>query len=327
MTGQTRLLDRYRLMRVMRAFDEACLEGARLGTVHGELHLAIGQEGIAAGMAGALRDSDALVSTHRNHFHGIVKGVPLAAMLAEIFERSSGLCGGYGGHMHLFDLEHNFSTTGIVGSALPVALGYAYAMWMEEADRIAIGVTGDGGLHAGSFYETLNIATAWRLPLLILVENNGYAISVRNSDVSRLNIVQFAAAFDCPAYNVDGSDVEEVARIFAAAVDLVRSQRGPAVVEASCRRFRGHYEGDLDLYRSEAEKAADREQRDPILIAAERLISRGESETSELVEIDAEARALVLAAVDAVRSSDKADPGMALHHVFVESRSGSPPWS
>lgn len=176
-------LDRYRWMARMREFDLACLEGVPTGEIHGELHTGIGQEAIAAGMAGSLRQDDALVSTHRNHSHALAKGVDPRALMAEIYERTTGLCGGYGGHMHPFDPARNFSATGIVGASLPVALGYAYAIAAEGRDAIAVAVTGDAGSNHGTFHECMNIAAAWELPLVVVVENNRYGISVSSEDV------------------------------------------------------------------------------------------------------------------------------------------------
>ncbi|MBM4409200.1 MAG: thiamine pyrophosphate-dependent dehydrogenase E1 component subunit alpha, partial [Chloroflexi bacterium] len=213
------LLERYRLMARMRAFEAVCAEGIRTGELRGELHLASGQEGIAAGMAGALRDTDALVSTHRSHPHAIAKGVPLGPLLAEIYEKATGLAGGKGGHLHLFDRARRFSTTGIVGSSLPVALGHAYAARLDGTDDVAIGVTGDGGTNTGQFHETLNMAAIWSLPLVVLVENNEYAISVPARDViAGPGIAARASAYGAWGARVDGTDVEAMAAAFVEAV-------------------------------------------------------------------------------------------------------------
>jgi 2-oxoisovalerate dehydrogenase E1 component len=306
-------------MLVMRLFDEACVEGSKSGEVHGELHVAVGQEAVAAGMLGALRDDDALVSTHRNHYHGIVKGVPLASMFAEIFERSTGLCRGFGGHMHLFDGGRHFSTTGIVGSSLPVALGHAYASFMENADRVAVGVTGDGGANTGVFYECLNIAGAWKLPLVVLVENNEYAISVPFAEVSATaTIAERATAFGAWQRRVDGTDVEAVAEAFAEAVAHTRAGAGAAVLEATCYRFRGHYEGDLDLYRPEPEKERGRRERDPLTIARTRVIERGLSTEAELEAVSEEAKHTVEAALREASAGPSPSPADATRYVFCE---------
>jgi len=176
-------IDLFKVMADMRHFDEACLEGVPTMEIHGELHTGIGQEAISAGMFGLLKKEDAVVSTHRNHYHALIKGVDPFLLMSEIFEKETGLCKGFGGHMHPFSLENNFSATGIVGQSLPVALGYSYAFKIRKQNFVAIGITGDGGSNHGTFHETLNIAGAWQLPLVVLVENNGYGISVPISDV------------------------------------------------------------------------------------------------------------------------------------------------
>ena len=284
-------MQRYRAMLVMRQFEEACLRGSQTREIHGELHLGIGQEAVAAGMVGTLRLEDAVVSTHRNHCHGIAKGVDLEAFMAEIFERETGLCRGRGGHMHPFDTVNHFSATGIVGSSLPVALGYAYAHLLEGTDSIAVGVTGEGGANAGAFHECLNMAAAWKLPLVVLVENNGWAISVAAKHVmGPPDIADRAAAYGAWGRKVDGVEVEVVAEAFAEAAEHARSGRGPAILEATCGRFRGHYEGDHDGYRSREDRKAMRENRDPIPIARRRLVADGVAEEEVLQTLEAEVR-------------------------------------
>ncbi|MGA1718158.1 MAG: thiamine pyrophosphate-dependent dehydrogenase E1 component subunit alpha, partial [Aquiluna sp.] len=172
------LRQRYSYMVWMREFELACLEGVPTREIHGELHTAIGQEAIGAGMAGFLRADDAMCSTHRNHLHAIAKGVDMRKMLAEIFERESGLCGGFGGHMHLMDPSLKFSATGIVGAGMPVAAGHAYAARLRGSDNVAVAVVGDGAVNTGAFHEAMNIAGVLKLPMVVVVENNEWAISV-----------------------------------------------------------------------------------------------------------------------------------------------------
>jgi acetoin:2,6-dichlorophenolindophenol oxidoreductase subunit alpha len=318
-TGARTTLDRFELMALMRAFEEACLEGIETGEIHGELHVGIGQEAIATGMAESLQSRDALVSTHRNHLHAIAKGVPLRPMLAEIFERGSGLCRGRGGHMHLFDPDHNFSCTGIVGSSLGVALGYAYAAWLEGSDAVGVGVTGDGGANTGAFHECLNIAGAWRLPYVVLVENNEYAISVPiAANLATATIAERAAAYAAWGRRVDGTDPDAVAAAFAEAVEYARSGRGPAVLEATCYRFRGHYEGDFDLYRPKDEKEAALRDRDPLILTGRRLLERGEATQPELDETVEQARRRLSELLAEIRTDAAPDPRGALDYVFVQ---------
>jgi pyruvate dehydrogenase E1 component alpha subunit len=312
------LTDRFGLMLRMRAFEAACAAGITTGELRGELHLATGQEGIAAGMVGALRPGDWVVSTHRSHLHAIAKGVPLSPLLAEIFEKATGLAGGKGGHLHLFDLEHRFSTTGIVGSSLPVALGHAYAAALDGSDDIAVGVTGDGGTNSGQFHEVMNMAAIWKLPLVVLVENNDWAISVPAADViAAPGIAARASAYGAWGRRVDGTDVELVAEAFADAVEHARTGRGPALLEASCHRFRGHYEGDPDHYRPKAARDAMQAGGDPISIARTRLLDQGA--TAADLEAMTEAAETELAALLAeVRSAPDPDPADALADVFAE---------
>jgi len=320
-TGQSlSLLDRYRAMARMRAFEEACRAGVKSGEIHGEMHLGLGQEGIAAGMLGALRAEDAVVSTHRPHLHGIAKGVPLRPMLAEIYEKETGLGRGRGGHMHLFDPARNFSTTGIVGSSLPVAAGYAYASYLEGNDSVAIGVLGDGATNSGAFHECLNIAGAWKLPLVVLVENNQYAISVPSASIMATETVaERAAAYGAWGQRVDGTDVEAVAPAFAAAMAHARSGQGPALLEATCYRFSGHYEGDYDLYRPASERERMQREHDPLAIARQRLIVRGEATEADLDAVVEEARREIAGIVDEVRAAAMPDPADARAYVFVGS--------
>lgn len=320
--GSISLLEGFVLMARMRQFEMACLEGVSTKEIHGELHLGVGQEAIAAGMAGALQPQDAVATTHRCHLHGIAKGVPLYPMLAEVFERESGLCRGRGGHMHLFDAENNFSTTGIVGSSVAVALGYAYAFAIEPSNgqpsAVAVGVTGDGGSNNGAFHESMNMAGAWRLPLVVLVENNRYAISAPIEAVSATEtIAERATAYGAWGRRVDGTDFEATAEAFAEAVDHARSGRGPALLEATCHRLRGHFEGDTDHYRTNAQKETMR-ARDPLLLARSRLIQRGAATTEELDRIEADAADEMQALLARVRADPLPQPSEAGRFVFVD---------
>jgi len=303
----------------LRKFDEACLQGVPTREIHGELHTGLGQEAIAAGMEPTLRPGDAVVSTHRNHYHGLVKGVPADALMAEIFEKATGLCGGYGGHMHPFDAERNFSATGIVGASLPVAAGYAYAYRLAGKDAIAVGVTGDGGTNTGGFHETLNMAGAWKLPLVVLVENNRLAISVDFDEVTAtVDIETRAAAYAAWGRSVDGTDVEAVRDAFADAAAHARSGKGPAILEATCYRFSGHYEGDHDSYRTREERKRMRAENDPITLYRARLLDRGEATEAELDGIETRLGEETDALLATVRAAPMPDAGDALKPLFAE---------
>lgn len=309
-------LTRFRRMCEMRAFDEACMDALRRKAVHGELHIGIGQEAIGAGMAEALRPEDAVVSTHRNHFHGLAKGVDPRALMAEICEREAGLCRGRGGHMHPFDPATHFSATGIVGASVPVALGYAQAFRMRGQDAVAVGVSGDGGSHTGGFHEAMVMAGAAKLPLVVLVENNSLAISVRFDEVSPTpTVAERAVAYGAKGLHVDGTDPDLVAESFAEAMEHARRGHGPVIIEATCHRFRGHFEGDAEVYRDRAERNRLRQEFDPLVLYAAKL---GNGATGQLEAIQKEAATQAKAMLAEVLEMPLPDPGGALEHVFVE---------
>lgn len=313
----TDLIERYRLMVQMRAFEAACAEGITTGELRGELHLADGQEAIAAGMVGTLRRGDWMTDTHRPHQNAIAKGVALLPMLAEIYEKATGLCRGKGGHLHLFDMVGRFSTTGIVGSSLPVAAGHAYAARLAGTNDIAVGICGDGATNAGQFHETLNMAAIWSLPLVVLVINNQYGISVPAREViAGAGIAERGAAYGIWHQRVDGTDVEIVAEAFREAVDHTRSGAGPALLEATCYRFRGHYEGDYDHYRTRGQKREMIEKGDPLAITRARVLERRLASESQLAAIEAAVRDEMGAILAEVRGSPEPDPSQALTDVF-----------
>ena len=311
------LRQRYSYMVWMREFELACLEGVATREIHGELHTAIGQEAIGAGMAGFLRADDAMCSTHRNHLHAIAKGVDMRKMLAEIFERESGLCGGFGGHMHLMDSSLKFSATGIVGAGMPVAAGHAYASRLRGSDSVAVAVVGDGAVNTGAFHEAMNIAGVLKLPLVVVVENNEWAISVPFSAASATEtIAERAQMWAAQGMRVDGNDVEAVASAFGEAVARARRGEGPTIIEAMCYRFRGHFEGDADTYRTEQEKE-DRRSVDPLAITRKKVL---DSQLATQAELEAEESSIareVKKMLGEVRLDPKPSSEMAHQHVFV----------
>jgi TPP-dependent pyruvate/acetoin dehydrogenase alpha subunit len=312
------LKDRFGYMVWMREFELACLEGVPTREIHGELHTAVGQEAIGAGMAGFLRPDDALTATHRNHLQAIAKGVDMRAMLAEIFEKETGLCGGFGGHMHLFDPSLKFSATGIVGAGLPVSAGHAWASRMRGDDSVSVAVIGDGAVNTGAFHEALNFAGVHQLPMVVLVENNEWAISVPFDQASATpTVAERAPAWAAHGVRVDGTDVEAVADAFGEAVGRARAGGGPSIVEATCYRFRGHFEGDADTYRSEQEKEA-RRAIDPLDLAEKKLIERGEARSEEVTAIRRAIKEAMAQMLESVRADSQPPAEHALRHVFSE---------
>jgi len=310
--------ERFGYMVWMREFELACLEGVPTREIHGELHTAVGQEAIGAGLAGFLRADDALASTHRNHLHAIAKGVDMRAMLAEIFEKETGLCGGFGGHMHLFDPSLKFSATGIVGAGLPVVIGHAWAARLRGSDAVAVAVVGDGAVNTGAFHEAMNMAGVHQLPVVVVVENNEWAISVPFHQASATEtIAERAPAWSAQGVRVDGTDVEAVAHAFGAAVQRAREGGGPTLIEAMCYRFRGHFEGDADTYRTEEEKERRRKE-DPLDLTAQRLISSGVASAEQVDSLRSAIKAAMAELLSSVRADRSPEPASALRHVFVE---------
>lgn len=311
------LRQRWGYMVWMREFELACLEGVPTREIHGELHTAVGQEAIGAGMAGFLRADDSMSSTHRNHLHAIAKGVDMRSMMAEIFEKETGLCGGFGGHMHLFDPTLKFSATGIVGAGLPVSVGHAWAAKIRGTDAVAVAVIGDGAVNTGAFHEAMNMAGVHQLPVVVVVENNEWAISVPFEAASATaTVAERASAWAAAGQRVDGLEVEAVAEAFGHAVSRAREGGGPSIIEATCYRFRGHFEGDADVYRSEADKEL-RRANDPVTRTKDLIVSRGLASSEEL---DAEWAAIshaVSTMLASVRADSMPDASRALEHVFA----------
>ena len=238
----------------------------RAGEVHGLIHLSVGQEGVAAAVCGQLRDDDAVYSGHRAHGHALAKGAPLPAVLAELMGRVDGLCKGLGGSMHLVDVEHGLlGATGVVGGNIPMALGSALAARMRGSDAVAVVFFGDGAVQAGQFNESINIATLWKLPVVFVCENNGFAeFSPRSSHTNVERVSDVVAPYDLPRETVDGNELASVWTVFGRMLAAVRAGEGPALLECLTHRLRGHYEGDPDRYR-EAVSKAEWQEKDPIL--------------------------------------------------------------
>lgn len=314
--GSLAPLGAYRSLVVMRRFEEAVGAATAAGEIHGEMHLGLGQEAIAAGLAPLLRPGDAVVSTHRPHLHALARGVDPVAMLAELLERD-GLCHGKGGHMHLFDPERDFMCTGIVGAGAPLAAGYAYRQLAQGGSEVTVAVLGDGAMQQGGFFETANLAALWGLPMVFLCEDNGFGISVRRDTAAAGALEDRAAAFGIRGVRCDGTDPQAVFETLEPAFQRARARRGQALVVADCHRFSGHYEGDPDGYRDKDEKQlAGDPRRDPVARLRRRLLDEGTDE-SELQGIEAAAAEQVDDWLAAARERPLPDPVDLREGVFV----------
>lgn len=278
------LLDLAGRMLLIRAFEERCVELYSSGTIRGFIHLYIGEEAVAVGVNAALSPDDAVVSTYREHGHALARGVPPEAVMAEMYGKATGCSHGRGGSMHLFDAGRRFyGGNAIVGGGLPIAAGLALADKMTDRSRITCCFFGDGAVAEGEFHETANLAALWDLPLLLVCENNLYAMGTPLAhEHAQTDLAMRAASYGMPAWAVDGMDVVAVEKAARRAVDGVLAGNGPHFLEMRTYRFRAHSMYDPDRYRDKAEIEHWRE-RDPIPLLMRRLPA-GAADLQEMTE-------------------------------------------
>ena len=286
------------------------------GLVPGEMHLSAGQEPVAAGVCAHLTADDAVTATHRPHHLAIAHGVALRPMTAEIFGRETGLGRGRGGHMHLFDPATHFSCSGIIAEGLPPALGQAFAFQRRGSDRIAVAVTGEGAANQGAFHESLNLAALWNLPVVFVVEDNDWGISVpRARSTSVASNATRAAAYGMPGIRVEDNSVEAVYAAAGDAVARARSGGGPTLIEVHTLRLWGHFEGDAEGYRPELATVSEH---DPIPAYRKRLTEASALSDAQFEKMQRAATELVDDAIDFAKSSPAPDPLDHLSYVFAE---------
>jgi len=328
------LLWMYETMLVIRQFEETMvnvyLEGKLppriqkglafdigAGPVPGEMHLAAGQEPVAVGVCAHLRQTDTVVGTHRPHHFAIAKDVPLDKMAAEMFGKVTGLGHGKGGHMHLFDPEHRFSCSGIIGASLPPACGAALAAKKKTSDAVAVAFFGEGAANQGSFHESLNLAALWRLPVIFVCEDNSWAISVpKTASTAIPSNADRATAYGMPGVRVEHNDALEVFEVAGEAVARARSGGGPSLIEVKTDRYLGHFQGDAEAYRAKDEVPGLREH-DPIPALAAHLRERGLLDDGSDSRIRARADQRVTQAYAFARESAYPTAEDALRDVFV----------
>ena len=296
-------LDLLRGMLRVRRFEEECVQRYSAGEIRGFLHLYIGEEAVAGGVLPALRPTDAVVATYREHGHALLRGIPMTEVLAEMYGRLEGCCRGRGGSMHLFSKAARFyGGNAIVGGGLPLAVGLALAEQMRGTDDIVVCFFGEGAMAEGEFHESINLAALWRLPLLFVCENNLYAMGTALArSESETDLALKASGYEVPSWSVDGMDVLAVAHSASAAVASVRGAGGPLFLEARTYRFRAHSMYDPDRYRSKAEIESWK-QRDPIDQLRGRLEEDGALDPSTWEALEAEVAAEIEQAVDFARS-------------------------
>jgi len=312
-------IEMFRRMLRIRRFEEAGEKLLSSGDIPGGLHTSIGQEGEIVGACLALRADDYMVGNHRSHGHPIGKGAKLGPLMAELFGKKTGVCQGKGGSMHLADFSvGSLGETSIVGSGLPTAAGAAFGAKMQGLDRVSLCFFGDGASNEGTFHETLNMAQLWKLPVLFLCENNGYAVCTSTTESCSIpHIADRAVAYGMPGVKVDGQDVVAVYNAVVNAAKRARTGDGPSLIEAKTYRYRDHaLQMNLSAaYRSAAE-IEHWKGRDPIELLRTRMLSDFGFQSAQLEEVEAQVRDEVEAAVQFARTSPLPEPQEAFAHVF-----------
>ncbi len=317
----------YRDMILGRFFEDKCAEMYYRGKMFGFVHLYNGQEAVSTGVIQAMRPGqDYVCSTYRDHVHALSAGVPARNVMAELFGKATGCSRGRGGSMHLFSAEHKLlGGFAFIGEGIPVALGAAFqSKYRREAlgdasfDQVTAAFFGDGTTNNGQFFECLNMAALWKLPILFVVENNKWAIGMAHERAtSQQEIYKKASVFGLPGYEVDGMDVLAVRAIAQEAVARARAGEGPTLIECLTYRFRGHSLADPDELRSKDEKEAWL-ARDPIKKFAAYMVEQDLVEQSELNAIEKEIQAEIDEAVEFALGSPEPDPAELYKYIFAE---------
>ena len=302
----------------IRRFDTRLLELYRDGLLRGSTHSYVGMEAVAVGACSALDADDYITSTHRGHGHCIAKGGKLDLMMAELLGKATGYCKGKGGSMHIADLGAGIlGANGIVGGSIGIATGAALTAKMSGTGRVCVCFFGDGGLNQGIFYESANMAAIWKLPVIYLCENNGFAMSTRSSySSSVVDLSARAQAFGIPGVAVDGMDVLAVHEAVSGAVARARAGDGPSFLAATTYRFFGHNVGDSEVYRSKDEVSAWRD-RDPIPRLRAHLIDEGVITQDEAAEMERQAAEAVEKAIEFARTSPEPEPDTLMLDVYA----------
>jgi len=302
----------------IRRFEEAVDDLFARGLMHGTMHLSIGQEASATGACFALRDDDAITSTHRGHGHCIAKGADLERMMAELLAKETGYCRGRGGSMHIADVATgNLGANGIVAGGIPIASGAGLAYRLQGLDRVVVSFFGDGAANEGAFHEAVNLAAIWKLPVVFLCENNKYGMSFSTEKSFAIeNISDRAAGYGIPGVTVDGNDVEAVHEVVTEAVSRARTGEGPTLVEAVTYRWKGHSKSDKNLYRTK-EEIAEWRDRDPILRFESLVLERGVLDQAAVDAIRNQVTQDIRSAVRAANAAPDARPDDLLEAVFA----------
>jgi pyruvate dehydrogenase E1 component alpha subunit len=313
--SEERLREFLREMLLIRRFEEKVEERFRAGELPGFLHVAIGQEAVAVGVCQAMDDGDVFASTHRAHGHTLARGTHPNAVMAELYGKLEGCSHGYGGSMHLYDVERgNLGANAVVGGGLPAITGAALAFKLRREARVAVAFFGDGATNIGTFHEALNLAQLWQVPAVFVLEDNRWAESTPESQHSPISdLSERAKAFGMKVMKVDGQDVEEVHKVASRALKHARDGKGPVFLHVSTERLVGHYIGDPQVYRDKDELHRLQETRDPITLLRQKLgVTEDEFEAD-----DREVHEIVEASVEFAKAGTDPKPEDALKNIYA----------
>lgn len=311
------LVSMYKKMVKIRKFEEKVAELYYQARIPGIVHLYIGEEAVAVGVCTNLKESDYITSTHRGHGHLIAKGGELSRMMAEIYGKATGYCGGKGGSMHICNPDLGIlGANGIVGGGIPIAIGAGFSIKYREVDNVVVCFFGDGANNQGSFHESLNFASIWNLPVVFVCENNLYAISLsQRKHMKCQDIAQRGKAYDMYAEVVDGNDLYATYEAAKKAIERARTGQGPSLLEMKTYRWRGHSEGDPLNYRT-AEEQNEWKKKCPIKWVERKLIKDGILASKEIKNINEEMEKKVEAAVKYAEESPFPDTDTLLKNVY-----------
>ncbi len=316
---KTALIEILRQMIMIREFDLLAIELRKAKRIYGALHPYVGEEAVAVGVCAALRPTDRITSTHRGHGHCIAKGCELEGMMAEIYGREDGLCKGRGGSMHIADFSRGMlGGNAIVGGGIALATGAGLAASVRGSGQVAVAFFGDGAANQGVLHESLNLAAIWKLPVLYVCENNGFAESTPVGYATSVpDVASRAAGYGIPGIVVNGADVLAVYEAAHEAVARARAGAGPTLLEVKTHRFMGHFEGDPDRYRDDDERKALLEL-DALASLRRLLIAEAHATDADLDAERAEIEAAVDSAVAFARASPVPDPASIGRYVYPE---------
>jgi pyruvate dehydrogenase E1 component alpha subunit len=317
--GSNELATAYWKMVAIRTFEERVHLENEKGNIPGFIHLYAGQEAIATGVCMELKDTDYIASTHRGHGHAIAKGCDVRSMMHEHYAKKGGICGGKAGSMHMADMDVGMmGANGIVGAGNPLVCGAALTHKTLKTGGVAVSFMGDGASNQAATLESLNLASVWKLPVIFVVEDNGYAEATPSSwSVGGGDLVKRAEGFGIPGYRADGFDYFAVNEVAKTAIERARAGEGPSLLYLPVTRYYGHFEGDAATYRAKGEVEKQRREQDCLDKFRKRVIAEGLMAQSELDAIDAEVANLVESSVQSAAKDDVPDLAVLTQDVYV----------